>query len=470
MNDQSNFLQKLEFIVGSSAIVSDPAGQEPYLTEWRGLWRGKCDLVIKPANTQEVSDVIKVCFDNDIPVVPLGGNTGLVGGGVPDGGIVLSTERLNQVLDVDPINFTLTCESGCILSDVQAAAVDVECLFPLSLAAEGSCRIGGNLSTNAGGVQVLRYGNARDLALGLEVVLPNGDIWDGLRGLRKDNTGYDLKHLFIGAEGTLGIITRAQLKLYPLPRQKETALIAVNSSTDAIMLFSEICANAGETLSTFEIMNALGFDLSTTHIPENRSPFSVPAPWYVLLELTSAQQGDNLRRVLEHVLETYFDQGTVVDAVFAESSAQANDFWRIRESIPEVQGRLGGSIKNDITIPISKVVEFLSRADLVAEKTVPGVRLVTFGHVGDGNLHYNISQPDGMEKQAYLDRWHDMTDELNDIVADLNGSFSAEHGIGQLKRKELATYRSEIEVGMMKSIKRTLDPTNIMNPGKLFLD
>jgi len=470
MTDQSNILDKITRIVGKQNIVSEATALEPYVTEWRGLWHGTCDMVVKPQTTSEVSQVLSICSENNIPVVPQGGNTGLVGGGVPDGGIVLSTERLDSIREIDQLNFTMTCEAGCILSSIQNAAEDSGRLFPLSLAAEGSCRIGGNLSTNAGGVQVLRYGNTRDLVLGLEVVLANGDIWDGLRGLRKDNTGYDLKHLFVGAEGTLGVITAATLKLYPLPRQKETAFIALGSDKNAIELFTRVSAEAGEALSAFELMNRLSLDLSVAHVADNRSPFSDPAPWYVLMELSSAQQGNNLRTALENVLERSFEDGTVTDAVLAESSTQARDLWRIRESIPDSQASLGGSIKNDITIPLSGVIEFLGRAEQVAESIIPGIRIVCFGHVGDGNLHYNLSQPEGMNKQAYLDRWHDITDVLNDIVAELNGSFSAEHGIGQLKRRELATYRSEIEVGMMKTIKKALDPKNIMNPGKLFME
>lgn len=470
MTNQSNLLQAISHIVGSKNVLSGPRALEPYVTESRGLWRGHCDLVVKPGSTNEVSEILTHCFNSGIPVAPQGGNTGLVGGSIPHGGIVLSTERLSKIRDIDPTNLTILCESGCILSDIQMAADDAGRLFPLSLAAEGSCRIGGNLSTNAGGIQVLRYGNARDLVLGLEVVLPDGKIWDGLRGLRKDNTGYDLKHLFVGAEGTLGVITAAVLKLYPLPRQKETAFIALDSVSNAIELYSRVSAGAGEALSAFELINQLAFNLSVTHVPENRSPFSDTADWYVLMELTSAQQGDNLRTALETVLGQCLDDGIVSNAVLAESRGQCNDFWRIRESIPESQGSLGGSVKNDITVPISRVVEFLQRADSASQKTVPGIRLVTFGHVGDGNLHYNISQPEGMDKRAFLDQWHDITDQLNDIVADLNGSFSAEHGIGQLKRKELIRYRPDIEIDMMKAIKKMFDPKNIMNPGKLFLD
>jgi FAD/FMN-containing dehydrogenase len=470
MMDRANLRLKIETIVGANNVIFEEQALEPYVTEWRGLWRGTCDLVVKPGTTQEVSEVVSICYKNDIPITPLSGNTGLVGGGVPDGGIVLSTERLNRVRNIDPLNFTMTCEAGCILSNIQNAADDAGRLFPLSLAAEGSCCIGGNLSTNAGGVQVLRYGNTRDLVLGLEVVLPNGDIWDGLRGLRKDNTGYDLKHLFVGAEGTLGIITAAVLKLYPQPRQKETALIALASQNNAIELFSRTSAGVGEALSAFELMNALSFELSINHVQENRSPFSDAANCYVLMELSSAQEGSNLRDALESVLESCFEDEIVLDAVLAESSTQSADFWRIRESIPDSQASLGGSIKNDITVPISRVAEFLERAGEAVGEIIPDTRIVSFGHVGDGNLHYNISQPVGMDKQAYLDRWHDITDVLNDIVADLNGSFSAEHGIGQLKRRELSVYRSEIEVGLMKDIKKKFDPKNIMNPGKLFLD
>jgi len=470
MSDTTNPLQLIANVVGSGNIVRDDTGLEPYLTEWRGLWRGNCELVAKPGNTDEVSRVVAICHKHGIPIVPLGGNTGLVGGGIPDGGVVISTERMTNIRNIDPVNFTLTCEAGCILGNIQDAALENDRLFPLSLAAEGSCRIGGNLSTNAGGVQVLRYGNSRDLVLGLEVVLPDGRIWNGLRGLRKDNTGYDLKHLFVGAEGTLGIITAAVLKLFPKPRQKETALLQLQSSEAAVELFTRVSAQAGDALTAFELMNELSIELSVSHTPENRSPFATPAPWVVLLELSSPQEGDNLRNALETVLEQCFEDETVTDGVLAESGSQTDDFWRIRESIPDSQAPLGGSIKNDITVPVSKVSEFLKRGDAAAEKIIPGIRPVSFGHVGDGNLHYNLSQPPEMDKQAFLDRWHDITDVLNDIVADLNGSFSAEHGIGQLKRDELARYRPDVEVEMMKMIKQSLDPKNIMNPGKLFLD
>jgi len=470
MSNTSDPYQLITDVVGPGNIVRDDTDLEPYLTEWRGLWRGNCELVAKPGNTEEVSRVVSICHDHAIPVVPLGGNTGLVGGGIPNGGVVISTERMTNIRNIDPVNFTLTCEAGCILSNIQNTALENDRLFPLSLAAEGSCRIGGNLSTNAGGVQVLRYGNSRDLVLGLEVVLPDGRIWDGLRGLRKDNTGYDLKHLFVGAEGTLGIITAAVLKLFPRPRQKETALLQMQSSEAAVELFAKVSAQAGDALTAFELMNELSIELSIDHIPENRSPFASPAPWVVLLELSSPQEGDNLRNALETVLEQCFEDETVTDGVLAESGSQTDDFWRIRESIPDSQAPLGGSIKNDITVPVSKVSEFLRRGDEAAGKIIPGIRPVSFGHVGDGNLHYNLSQPPGMDKQEFLDLWHDITDVLNDIVAELNGSFSAEHGIGQLKRDELVRYRPDVEVEMMKMIKRSLDPKNIMNPGKLFLD
>jgi len=461
----------IETIVGVEYALREAADIEPYMKEWRGLWQGTCDMVVKPASTRQISDVMKVCSEHNIAVVPQGGNTGLVGGAVANGGIVLSTERLNKIRQIDAVNFTITCEAGCILADIQQAAQDADRLFPLSLAAEGSCRIGGNLSTNAGGVQVLRYGNARDLALGLEVVLADGRIWNGLRGLRKDNTGYNLKHLFIGAEGTLGIITAACLKLYPLPRQKETAFVALNSASTAVELFSRVNAGAGETLSAFELMNRLSVELSVTHVSGNRSPFAdATYDWYVLLELTSSQSGTGLRAALEQVLASSLDDDIIENAVFADSQAQVRDFWRIRESIPEAQGSLGGSIKNDVSVPISSVVDFLAKADQAVAGLVPGIRPVSFGHVGDGNLHYNLSQPDGMDRQQFLDRWHQVTDVLNDIVADLNGSFSAEHGVGQLKRNELVRYRPSVELDLMKAVKRAFDPKSIMNPGKLFID
>ncbi len=470
MSNSTTGLQAIREALGSNGYIDTMPELDAYQHEWRGLWQGQCDLVAKPNSVEQVSQVLKICYEHSIPVVPQGGNTGLVGGGVPKSGIVLSTERLNKVREVDPVNFTISCDAGCVLADIQTEADNVDRLFPLSLGAEGSCRIGGNLSTNAGGVQVLRYGNARDLVLGLEAVLPDGRIWDGMRGLRKDNTGYDLKHLFIGAEGTLGVITGAVLKLYPKPRQRETCLVAFETVENCIELFTRMSAYAGDALTAYEAMNRLAVEVTFRHGHNVRDPFDAPHAWYGLMELTSPRDGTDLREAVETVLGQAFEDGIAADAVLAESVGQSEDFWRIRESIPECQGPEGASIKNDVSIPISQVAEFFRQTNAAVAKVIPGIRFVSFGHIGDGNIHYNLSQPVGADREAYLKRWHDVSDPINEIVYKLNGSFSAEHGIGQLKRTELARYRSPVEMDIMKSVKNALDPKNIMNPGKIFED
>jgi len=470
MLEKSQALNQIRSVVGPKGVVEEQTDRERYFVEPRGLWLGDSELVVRPATTDEVSKVVAICHEHTLPIVPLGGNTGLVGGGVAKSGVLLSTERLNRIRELDKANSTLTCEAGCILADIQAAATDADRLFPLSLAAEGSCQIGGNLSTNAGGIQVLRYGNARELVLGLEVVLPDGRVWDGLRALRKDNTGYDLKHLFIGAEGTLGIITAAVLKLFPMPRQRQTALLALPSAAAAMTLFDRSGVAAGDALSAFEIMNGLSFEITVRNIEAARDPFGSLYPWYVLMEMTTPRETGTLRQTLEGLLEGALDDGIVLDGVLAESGAQADELWRIRESIPEAQFPEGASIKNDVSVPVSKAAEFIDRAVSATENLVPGIRPVAFGHVGDGNIHFNLSQPIGMDEETFLARWHDVTGTVNDIAADLNGSFSAEHGIGMLKRDDLARYRPAVEVELMAALKKTIDPANIMNPGKVIPD
>lgn len=467
MTNQEVGLQAIRDVLGEGGFIDNKSDLDRYQVEWRGLWTGQCDLVAKPNSTEQVSQVLAICYEHEIAVVPQGGNTGLVGGGVPESGIVLTTERLNKIREIDPVNFTISCDSGVVLADIQSKADDVDRLFPLSLGAEGSCQIGGNLSTNAGGVQVLKYGNARDLVLGLEAVLPDGRIWDGMRGLRKDNTGYDLKHLFVGAEGTLGIITGAVLKLYPKPRQKETCIVAFASVEKCIELFTRMNAYAGDALTAYEAMNSLAVEMTVKHGEGVRDPFEKQYPWYALMELTSPREGGDLRDALEVVLERAFEDETVLDGVIAESGAQSADFWRIRELIPESQGHEGASIKNDVSVPISRVPDFINSTHAAVEKVMPGIRFVSFGHIGDGNFHYNLTQPIGSDRDAYLEQWHDVTDPINEIVHSLNGSFSAEHGIGQLKLNELERYRSGVEIDIMKSIKAALDPKGIMNPGKV---
>lgn len=460
-------LQQIREVVGSKGLVEDAAAIEPYLHEERGLFVGHCAAVVRPACTGEVARVVALCAEAGVPVVPHGGNTGLVGGGVPRGGVVLSTARLDRIRHIDPANRTMTVEAGVILADVQRAADETGALFPLSLGAEGSCRIGGNLATNAGGMNVVRYGNARDLVLGLEVVLPDGRIWDGLRSLRKNNTGYELKQLFLGSEGTLGIITAAVLKLFAKPRTSETALVAVPTLDAAVELFRRLNDAAGDALSGFELMARIALDFCLRHIPGCTDPFGEPHPWYVLLKLTSPRPNDPLRDALEEVLGAAWDAGVVLDAVVAQSETQAAELWRIRESIPEAQKPEGGSIKNDVSVPLSRVPDFIDRATRAVEDALPGIRAVPFGHLGDGNIHFNLSQPVGMDRAAYLAEWERIERIVSDIAAELDGSFSAEHGIGELKRSSLLRYKSDVEIDLMRRLKRTLDPQGIMNPGKV---
>ncbi|MGZ8409284.1 MAG: FAD-binding oxidoreductase [Hyphomicrobium sp.] len=460
-------LQAIRKLVGPGGWIDEPSDLAPYLCEERGLFHGQCAAVVRPADTRELAEVVRLCASAGIPVVPQGGNTGLVGGAVPDGGIVLSTRRLNRIREVDRANRTIAVEAGVILADVQAAANDAGLLFPLSLGAEGSCHIGGNLATNAGGVTVVRYGNARDMVLGLEVVLPDGRIWDGMKALRKDNTGYNLKQLFLGAEGTLGIITAAVLKLFPLPRIKVTAMAAVptvKASLDLLGRLQDVC---GETLTAYELMGRRGMDFAFKHIVGMTDPFAQPYPWYVLIELTSPRGNDQLRAALEDVLSEALERSIVEDAVIAASEAQAGNLWRIREALPEGQKPEGGSIKNDVSVPVSKVPEFIERATEAVEEALPGIRVVAFGHVGDGNIHFNLSQPVGADPAAFLADWDRFDRIVSDIATALGGSFSAEHGIGRLKQVDMTRYKSEVELDLMRTLKRALDPAGIMNPGKV---
>lgn len=461
---------KFQELLGPKGWVDAPDDLEPFVTEWRGLWRGDCIGVALPESTEQVSRIIRLCAETGTTVVPHGGNTGLVGGGVPNGGIVLSTRRLNCIRDLDVGNQTITVDAGCILADIQAKAVEAGLFFPLSLGAEGTCHIGGNLSTNAGGVGVLRYGNARDLTLGLEVVVPSGDIWDGLKGLRKDNTGYDLKHLFIGAEGTLGIITGAVLKLYPYPYGRETALVALPSIEAVLALFLRVRGIAGDNLTAFEVINRMAMELVNAHIPDGRNPFSASHAYYALVELSSPRTNDDLRVIVEACFEAALEDDVVADAVIAESAGQAAGLWRLRESIPEAQVSEGASIKHDVSVPVSKVPDFIHHADEQVAATMAEARVVAFGHMGDGNLHYNLSKPENGDDQAFLEQWATFNRLIHDIAVSMGGSFSAEHGIGLLKRKELARYGSPVAISMMRGIKTAFDPHGIMNPGKVIPD
>jgi D-lactate dehydrogenase (cytochrome) len=468
-----NVLEKIRAAVGPKGFTDEPQAMEPYLVEWRGLFRGAAKAVVRPGSTEEVAKVVRLCAEAKLPIVPQGGNTGLVGGGVPseDGGsIVLSLARMDRIRAIDPLNHTITAEAGCILADLQKAADEKDRLFPLSLGAEGTCRIGGNLSTNAGGVGVLRYGNTRDLALGLEVVLPDGRVWDGLRALRKDNTGYDLKHLFIGAEGTLGIITAATLKLFPKPRQLETAFIALRRVEDVMEVFARARAASSDLLSAFELIPRFGLEIGIKHVHGVTDPLGAPYPWYALLEVSSSQTEVSLRDALEAFLGEGIEAGLVADGVIATSGAQAMDLWRIREGVVMAQNQEGGSIKHDVSVPVSHVADFITEASAAVEKRLPGIRPVAFGHVGDGNIHFNLSQPVGMDTKEYLALWDEMNRIVHDAVAARNGSISAEHGIGRLKRHELPRYKSAVELELMARVKRALDPENLMNPGKILPD
>jgi FAD/FMN-containing dehydrogenase len=463
-------LARIKSVVGPKGWLSDPHDIEPHLVEPRGLYRGATKLVVRPASTAEVAEVVKLCAAAHLAIVPQGGNTGLVGAQVPPEGIdniVLSLARMNKIRAVDPLNYTMTVEAGVILADVQKAAEEVDRLFPLSLGAEGSCRIGGNLSTNAGGVGVLRYGNTRDLALGLEVVLPDGQIWDGLRGLRKDNTGYDLKQLFIGGEGTLGIITAAVLKLFPRPREVETAMIALANVDDVMQVFAHARTASGDQLTAFELIPRFGIEMTTQHLHGISDPIETEYPWYVLLEISSSEASGASRTKLENFLAAQIEGGLVVDGVIASSAAQAANIWRIRDGMTEAQGYEGGSIKHDVSVPVMRVAEFIRSATAAVEARLPGIRPCPFGHVGDGNIHFNLSQPKGADKAAYLARWGEFNDIVHGIVASLGGSISAEHGVGRLKLDELPHYKSKLELELMHKIKQALDPEGIMNPGKV---
>ncbi len=467
MTDAASALAAIRDVVGPKGWIDDADGIEPYLQESRKLYRGTCAAVVRPATTAETAEVVRLCASAGLPITPQGGNTGHVGGGVPNGGIILATGRMNRLREIDPVNLTMTAEAGCVLADLQAAADEAGCLFPLSMASEGSCQLGGNLASNAGGIAVLRYGNARELTLGLEVVLADGRVWNGLRGLRKDNTGYDLKQLFIGAEGTLGIITAAVVKLFPRPKSRETALAAARDPQAVLDLFSRLRDVAGDTLTAFEMMPRIAVDFTIRHIDGVRDPFQKRHPTYALIEMTSPRPGDPLRETLEEILGQALDDGLVEDAVIASSGAQAAELWRIRESIPEAQKHEGGSIKHDISVPVSRIPEFLARAARLVEAEIPGVRVCAFGHVGDGNIHFNLSQPVDADRDAFLARWHSINEQVNQLVTEFGGSIAAEHGVGRLKRDQIAALKPTVELDMMRLIKGALDPDGLLNPGKV---
>ena len=464
----TELLSRLAAIVGDRHVLTQAGDIELFLKEPRELYHGRCLAVVRPGSTAEVAEVVKACAAAGAPIVPQGGNTGLVGGQIAEntGAVVLSLTRMNAVRAIDPIGNTMTVEAGLTLLNAQQAAEDVDRLFPLSLASEGSCTIGGNIAANAGGTAVIAYGNTRDLVLGLEVVLADGRIWNGLRGLRKDNTGYDLKNLFVGSEGTLGIVTAAVLKLFPNPKSRATAFAAVPSPQAAVNLLNVALARGGKQVTTCEIMPRFGIEIVVKHAPGTRDPLADPSPWYVLLEL-SGGEGADLDAQMEAIFADALDAGDVTDVALAQSLDQRLAFWKLRESMSEVQKLEGGSIKHDIAVPVASVPAFIEEATQVVLDMVLGARPVPFGHIGDGNIHFNITQPVGMDKAAYLDLWEEMNKRVHAVVSRMNGSISAEHGIGALKRDLLPGVKSEVEMDLMRALKATLDPNGLLNPGKV---
>ena len=465
-----SFIEEIQAIVGPAGLITLPKEVAPYASDWRKRYVGRPAAVVKPASTAEVAEVVRACADSRTAIVPQGGNTGLCGAATPDASgtqIVLNLSRMNRIREVDARNNTMTAEAGCILANLHKAAEEGGRLFPLSLAAEGSCEIGGNLSTNAGGTAVLRYGNARELVLGLEVVLPSGEVWNGLRGLRKDNTGYDLKQLFIGAEGTLGVITAAVLKLFPLPKSHATAVVALESPEKALALLERAQEACGERLTGFELFSDSCLSLVIKHFKDTAAPFPRRFPHYVLMELSDTQPGEGVRALVESMLQAALEEKDISDAAVAQSEAQARAFWSLREFISEAQAHEGPNIKHDVSIPISRISQFIAATDAELERVHQGVRKVTFGHLGDGNLHYNVSAPEGIAPDVFVMHTAAINRIVHDSVARFGGSISAEHGLGQLKREEIRRYKSSLELELMRKIKSTLDPHGIMNPGKV---
>jgi FAD/FMN-containing dehydrogenase len=472
----TDFVDRLRTIVGDKGLITDERDKHPFLTDWRENYLGKALAIVRPATTEEVSAVVKLCAAEAVAVVPQGGNTGMSGGATPqeDGReIVLSLTRMNRILEIDKVGYTMTVEAGVVLKTIQDAAADADRLFPLSLGAEGSCTIGGNLSTNAGGVQVLHYGNARQLVLGLEVVQPNGDIWNGLRALKKDNTGYDLRDLYLGAEGTLGIITKAILKLWPKPKDNATSWSAVPSPQAAVELLSGAYAASEDNVTSCELMGRQGIDLVLHHIRGTTDPLADKHDWYVLMEWSSTRpprEGDNsatLRDKMEAYLGEAMEKGLVLDAVIAQTEAQSKALWALRENHTEASKQEGPSIKHDISVAVSKIPPFVPEGLAAMKKALPGCRPLVFGHVGDGNLHFNCQAPAGWTKQQFAPHVEPISSAIYDLVTAYGGSISAEHGIGRIKLEELAHYRSQTELDVMRQLKRALDPHNIMNPGKV---
>ena len=459
----SETIARLKQAAGAKGFSEDPKEIAPHLEEWRGKYQGRSTLLMKPATVADVSAILTICNETKTALVPQGGNTGLVGGQIAfNGEVILSTSRLNKIRAVDDASQTLIAEAGVPLAQIQKAAAEKNLLFPLSLASEGSCTIGGNLSTNAGGVAVLRYGMTRDLTLGLEVVLADGRVLNLLHSLRKDNTGYDLKQIFIGAEGTLGVITAAALKLFPMPVERATAFIAVKDAASAITLLNRLQSATSGMMSAFELIPRAGMELLLKHIPGSIDPMSAPSPWYVLAE---AGSGHGVRAELEDGLSSAINDGIASDAVIAESETQRASLWGLRENLSEAQKREAPSIKHDISVPIIAIPEFIARATATVLKLAPGARPITFGHLGDGNLHFNFLGPSG--DKSFVERWEEIQHVVHEMVHEFGGSISAEHGIGVQKRESMARYKSAAELDVMRMLKKGFDPSGILNPGKL---
>ncbi|HZR03559.1 MAG TPA: FAD-binding oxidoreductase [Burkholderiales bacterium] len=469
MDDGANVRTRLVAAVGAANVLTEPSATAPYLTDWRGRFHGHALAVVRPGNAEEVAAVVRLCRDAQVPIVAQGGNTGMCGGATPDAAghaILLSLGRLNRIRAIDRDNATITVESGVILAQVQQAAAEAGLHFPLSLGSEGSCTIGGNLSTNAGGTAVLRFGNARELVLGLEVVLADGRIWDGLRGLRKDNTGYDLKQLFVGAEGTLGIITAAVLKLFPQPLARVTALAAVASPESAVALLRGLKRALSDRLVGFELISGLALNLCRKHHPDLPDPLPGHA-WYALVQVDDSSTMSALNDIVENAFGQAVEDASAMDVAIAQSQDQAQALWALRENISESQRREGPNIKHDISLPVSAIPEFLHASERALSAAFPGAQFVIFGHLGDGNLHYNLAAPAGTDARAFMDNAPQANRIVHDLVTQRGGSISAEHGIGQLKREELKRYKAPVELELMRAIKNALDPAGLLNPGKV---
>jgi D-lactate dehydrogenase (cytochrome) len=460
-------IDELRLIVGEKGWTDDPTTLEPQLRDWVGYAQGSTPIMVMPKNTDEVAAVVSACVAGGVPIVPQGGNTGSVAGAIPHGEVLLSLRRMNRIREIDAADYTMTVDAGVILAEVQAAALEADRFFPLSIGSEGSCTIGGNVSTNAGGTAVLRYGNMRDLVLGLEVVLPDGQVWNGLRRLRKDNTGYALKHLFMGAEGSLGIVTGAVLRLFPRPVEIATAFVAIRDLDASLELLAHLRAATGDALSSIEVLPRIGVEIALEFDPGVVDPLSAKHDWYAIVEVSGTKADGQTEATLEAALAAAMEKGIVVDATIAASTAQAKAIWRIRKALVLNLPNAGAEVKHDVAVPVSKQPEFIRRASQAVDTVVPGTRTVAYGHFGDGNVHFNLCAPKGMDNAAFMARAADLHRAVYDIAAEYGGSFAAEHGVGIVKRAEMERYRSAVEIDLMRRFKQLLDPENLFNPGKV---